>query len=67
MGRSSNNVIIVKMEPGTTKEYWENCLAEFEVALQSEMEMANIAPKGFNDNTIQLLKFEINECINQLR
>jgi len=55
------------MEPGTTKEYWENCLAEFEVALQSEMEMANIAPKGFNDNTIQLLKFEINECINQLR
>ena len=50
-----------------TREYWEKCLAEFELALESEMEMANSAPKGFNDNTIQLLKFEIKECINQLR
>lgn len=50
-----------------TREYWEKCLAEFELALESEMEMANNAPKGFNDNTIQLLKFEIKECINQLR
>tara|TARA_R110002124_G_scaffold279075_1_gene451407 strand:+ start:107 stop:268 length:162 start_codon:yes stop_codon:yes gene_type:complete len=50
-----------------TREYWEKCLAEFEVALQSEMDMADIAPKGFNDNMIQLLKFEIKECINQLR
>jgi hypothetical protein len=43
-----------------------NCLAEFESALQEEMNMADTAPKGFNDNTIQLLKFEINECIKQL-
>jgi hypothetical protein len=50
-----------------TREYWEKCLAEFEEALQSEMEMADTAPKGFNDNTIQLLKFEITECIKQLR
>ena len=50
-----------------TREYWEKCLAEFELALESEMEMADNAPKGFNDNTIQLLKFEIKECINQLR
>ena len=62
MGRNSN---ILDMEE--TREYWEKCLAEFEGALQSEMEMADIAPKGFNDNTIQLLKFEIKECINQLR
>ena len=54
------------MEPGTTKQYWENCLAQFELALQEEMDMAYIAPKGFNDNTIQLLKFEIEECTKQL-
>lgn len=51
---------------GEDREYWLNCLAEFESALQEEMNMAYIAPKGFNDNTIQLLKFEINECIKQL-
>lgn len=64
MGRSSNIIIIVKMEPGTTKEYWENCLAEYELALEEEFAM--IPGKGFDDNTIQLLKFEINECIKQL-
>ena len=64
MGRSSNIIIIVKMEPGTTREYWENCLAEYELALEGEFAM--IPGKGFDDNTIQLLKFEINECIKQL-
>jgi len=49
-----------------TREYWERCLVQFEAALQDEMNMADIAPKGFNDNMIQLLKFEIEECINQL-
>tara|TARA_R100000541_G_C1872348_1_gene81018 strand:+ start:686 stop:856 length:171 start_codon:yes stop_codon:yes gene_type:complete len=52
------------MDPGTTKEYWENCLAEYELALQEEF---NMEPgKGFNDDIIQLLKFEINECLKQL-
>ena len=49
-----------------SQEYWLNCLAEFELALQQEMDMANVAPKGFNDNMIQLLKLEIEECTNQL-
>lgn len=64
MGRSSNIIIIVKMEPGTTKEYWENCLAEYELALEEEFLMQ--PGYGFDDNIIQLLKFEINECIKQL-
>ena len=54
------------MEPGTDREYWLNCLAEYELALEGEFNMATIAPKGFNDDMIQLLKFEINECIKQL-
>jgi hypothetical protein len=49
-----------------SQEYWLNCLAEFELALQQEMDMANVAPKGFNDNMIRLLKLEIKECTNQL-
>ena len=54
------------MEPGTDREYWLNCLADYELALHDEFAMAEIAPKGFNDNMIQLLKFEIKECIKQL-
>jgi len=49
-----------------SREYWLNCLAFYEVALQEEFDMAYIAPIGFNDNMIQLLKFEIDECIKQL-
>ena len=52
------------MEPGTTREYWENCLAEYKLALEEEFAM--LPGKGFDDNIIQLLKFEINECIKQL-
>ena len=54
------------MEPGTDREHWLNCLAEYEEALEGEFNMATIAPKGFNDDMIQLLKFEIDECIKQL-
>ena len=54
------------MEPGTDREYWLNCLAEYEEALEAEFNMAFVAPEGFNDNMIQLLKFEIDECIKQL-
>jgi hypothetical protein len=53
-------------EPGTDREYWLNCLAEYEEALEAEFNMAFVAPEGFNDNMIQLLKFEIDECIKQL-
>jgi len=65
LGRNSN---ILNMDAiiKDSQEYWLNCLAEYELALQAEMNMANIAPKGFNDDMIQLLKFEINECIKQL-
>jgi hypothetical protein len=52
------------MEPGTDREYWLNCLAEYEEALQSEQEMER---QGIgSDNMIRLLKFEIEECIKQL-
>ena len=51
-------------EPGTDREYWLNCLAEYELALQEEFLMQ--PGYGFDDNMIQLLKFEINECIKQL-
>jgi hypothetical protein len=47
-----------------TREYWLNCLAEYEEALEQEFLMKE--GKGFNDNMIQLLKFEINECIKHL-
>ena len=44
-------------EPGTDREYWLNCLAEYEEALEAEF---NMQPGyGFDDNMIQLLKFEI--------
>ena len=59
MGRNSN---ILDMEE--TREYWLNCLAEYEEALEQEFLMKE--GKGFNDNMIQLLKFEINECIKHL-
>lgn len=49
---------------GQDREYWLNCLAEYELALQEEFLMQE--GKGFNDNMIQMLKFEINECIKQL-
>ena len=52
------------IEPGTDREYWLNCLAEYEEALEAEF---NMQPGyGFDDNMIQLLKFEIEECIKQL-
>ena len=52
------------MEPETDREYWLNCLAEYELALEEEF---NMQPGyGFDDNMIQLLKFEIDECIKQL-
>ena len=53
-----------KMEPGTDREYWLNCLAEYELALEEEFQMQ--AGYGFNDEMIQLLKFEIEECLKQL-
>ena len=28
------------MEPGTDREYWLNCLAEYELALEGEFNMA---------------------------
>jgi hypothetical protein len=49
-----------------TKEYWENCLAEYREALQAEFEMELTTINGLNDLMIQLLKFEIEECIKQL-
>lgn len=64
MGRSSNIIIMAGTEPGTDREYWLNCLAEYELALEEEFQME--AGYGFDDNMIQLLKFEINECIKQL-
>ena len=51
-------------EPGTDREYWLNCLAEYKLALQEEFLMQ--PGYGFDDNIIQLLKFEIDECIKQL-
>ena len=52
------------IEPGTDREYWLNCLAEYEEALQSEQEMEQ---QGIgNNDMIMLLKFEIQECIEQL-
>ena len=65
MGRNSN-IIIMSIILEDSREYWLNCLAEYELALQEEFAMQTIAPAGFNDNMIQLLKFEINECIKQL-
>ena len=47
-----------------SQEYWLNCLAEYELALEEEFLMQ--PGYGFDDNIIQLLKFEINECIKQL-
>ena len=61
MGGSCN---ILNMEQD--REYWLNCLAEFELALQAEMNMIDVAPAWFNDSMIRLLNFEIEQCINQL-
>ena len=63
MGRNSNILnmgAIIK----DSQEYWLNCLAEYELALREEFLMQE--GKGFNDNMIQMLKFEIEECIKQL-
>jgi hypothetical protein len=49
---------------GTDREYWLNCLAEYELALEEEFQMQS--GYGFNDEMIQLLKFEIEECLKQL-
>lgn len=63
MGRNSN---ILNMDAiiKDSQEYWLNCLAEYELALEEEFLMQ--PGYGFDDNIIQLLKFEINECIKQL-
>lgn len=63
MGRNSN---ILNMDAiiKDSQEYWLNCLVEYELALQEEFLMQE--GKGFNDNMIQMLKFEIEECIKQL-
>ena len=63
MGRDSN---ILNMDAiiKDSQEYWLNCLAEYELALEEEFLMQ--PGYGFDDNIIQLLKFEINECIKQL-
>lgn len=55
---------MVGIEPVTDREYWLNCLAEYELALQEEFLMQ--PGYGFNNTMIQLLKFEIDQCINQL-
>jgi len=47
-----------------SQEYWLNGLAEYDLALEEEFLMQ--PGYGFDDNIIQLLKFEINECIKQL-
>lgn len=49
-----------------SREYWENCLAEYEEALESEFDMELTTITGLNENMIQLLKFEIEECTKQL-
>lgn len=56
---------MAKKGTGTSdREYWLNCLAEYELALEEEFQME--AGYGFNDEMIQLLKFEIEECLKQL-
>lgn len=65
MGGSSN-IIDMSEVIQDSREYWLDCLAFYELALEEEFAMAEIAPIGFNDNMIQLLKFEIDECIKQL-
>tara|TARA_B110000908_G_scaffold4847_1_gene6308 strand:+ start:2481 stop:2651 length:171 start_codon:yes stop_codon:yes gene_type:complete len=52
------------IEPGTDREYWLNCLAEYQLALTEEFQMEG--GYGFNDEMIQLLKFEIEQCLQQL-
>tara|TARA_Y100000385_G_scaffold186610_1_gene192857 strand:- start:2377 stop:2559 length:183 start_codon:yes stop_codon:yes gene_type:complete len=48
------------------RQYWLNCLAEFEEALAEELNMVNVAPAGSNDSMIKMLQFEIQECLKQL-
>ena len=57
MGGSSNNISMDNKATGQDREYWLNCLAEYELALEEEFVMQE--GKGFNDNMIQMLKFEI--------
>jgi hypothetical protein len=46
------------------REFWLTSLAQYELALEEEFQMQ--PGYGFNDNMIQMLKFEINECIKHL-
>jgi len=64
LGGDSNIIDMAGMEPETDREYWLNCLAEYELALEEEFLMQ--PGYGFDDAMIQLLKFEIDECIKQL-
>jgi hypothetical protein len=48
------------------RQYWLDCLAEFEEALAEELNMVNVAPAGSNDSMIKMLQFEIQECLKQL-
>lgn len=45
-----------------TKGYWESKLAEFEEAIELEMQMENP-----NNDMLKLLKFEKEECLKQLQ
>jgi|TARA_R110002072_G_scaffold37435_4_gene109533 hypothetical protein len=48
------------------RQYWLDCLAEFEEALAEEKNMVNVAPAGTNDSMMKILQFEIEECLKQL-
>ena len=48
------------------RQYWLDCLAEFEEALAEELNMVNVAPAGSNDSMIKMLQIEIQECLKQL-
>ena len=62
MGGDSN--IIDMVGEGQDREFWLTSLAQYELALEEEFHMQ--PGYGFNDNMIQMLKFEINECIKHL-
>jgi|TARA_R110000787_G_scaffold4424_2_gene16952 hypothetical protein len=49
---------------GQDREFWLTSLAQYELALEEEFQMQ--PGYGFNDNMIQMLKFEIDECIKHL-
>ena len=62
MGRNSN--ILDMAGKIQDREFWLTSLAQYELALEEEFQMQ--PGYGFNDNMIQMLKFEINECIKHL-